>query len=359
MNKKISIIVPVYNVEQFLDDCIKSLLNQTYNNIEIILVDDGSTDSSSSICDKYAKKDDRIKVIHKVNGGLSSARNTGLDNVTGEYIMFSDSDDMFLPNSCEVMINEMERTNADYVIGNYQNCNEDGTIWKNPIFNKEKYKNFKLSIKDYKNSFFIMNSSVCNKIFRTEFIKKLDVRFVEGLPAEDAIFSTYCFMKSSNVYFISDVMYLYRQRSEASSISMNCSFKYFDGINKAYRLIYENFKENGELGFYRYFYAKSMTYILYKFIDSTLLIEEEKIDILANMRWFYKLSKELKVPACQQSLDLIITKIIDGDYHDVIDICRVIREVRTFMPSEIKENMSKPQAELYNKLEETMEESYA
>ena len=357
--KKISVIIPVYNVEKYIEECIDSTINQTYPNLEILLIDDGSTDNSGKICDEYALKDDRIKVIHQINGGLGNARNTGLNNATGDYIMFADSDDFFTPNACEVMLNEIESKNADYVIGNYQNCTEESVLWEKPIFDIDKYKNFKLSIKDYKNSFYIMNSSVCNKIFKTSFLNKIGVRFEEGIPAEDAIFSTYCFMKSKNVYYISNVMYLYRQRVEASSISTSCSYKYFEGISKAYKLIYENFKENDGIGFYRYFYAKSMTYILYKFIDSHLLTEEEKINILAEMRWFYKLSKELNVPACQESLDLIITKIIDGEYKDVIDICHVISEIRTFMPKEIKESMSKPQPELYNKLEETMVEVYA
>ena len=93
-----------------------------------------------------------------------------------------------------------------------------------------------------------------------------------------------------------------------------------------------------------------MTYMLYKFIDSQLLTEEEKIEVMSDMRWFYKLSKELNVPACQESLGLIIDKIIEGDYKDVIDICKVIAEVRTFMPDEIKQKMSKPQAEMYIKM---------
>lgn len=355
--KKISVIVPVYNVEKYLKECIESIIKQTYKNIEILLIDDGSTDNSGSICDEYAKKDNRIKVVHQVNGGLSNARNTGLEESTGEYIMFCDSDDFFTPIACEVLLNEIEDKKADYVIANYQNCSEDSTLWSNPVFSKEKFKNFKLSIKDYKNSFFIMNSGVWNKIFRKSFIDKLNLKFIEKLPAEDAMFTTYCFIKSKKVYYIDDIVYIYRQR-EGDSISTSASFNYFDGINKAYKIIYENFKENNELGFYRYFYAKSMTYMLYKFIDSTRLTKEEKIDILTNMRWFYKLSNELKVPACQESLSLIITKIINGDYDSVIDICRVIREVRTFMPSEIKEKMSKPQPELYNKLEENYGEVY-
>ena len=90
---KISVIVPIYDVEKFLAECIESIINQSYENLEIILVDDGSHDNSGKIADEYAKKDERIKVIHKPNGGLSDARNAGLQIATGEYLMFSDSDD--------------------------------------------------------------------------------------------------------------------------------------------------------------------------------------------------------------------------------------------------------------------------
>ncbi len=349
-NGKVSIIVPIYNVEKYLPYCLDTLLAQSYKNLEIILVDDGSPDNSGKIADEYAQKDARVKVVHKVNGGLSDARNAGLAVATGEYLMFTDSDDFLFPKACELLVDKIEKENADYVIGNYINCYEDGKVWPNPVFNLEKYKSFQLDIEDYVDSFFIMNSSVCNKIFRHEFIKKLNLQFEVGLPAEDAIFTTYCFIKSSKVYYIPDVVYCYRQRGAGTSISMNCTTKYFDGISKAYKIIYENFKNNHQLGFYRFFYAKSMTYMLYNFIDSQLLTEEEKIDVLSNMRWFYKLSKELDVPACQESLGLIIDKIINGDYKDVIDICKVIAEVRTFMPQEIKEKMSKPQAEMYSKM---------
>ena len=93
MEDLISVIVPVYNVEKYLNKCIDSIINQTYKNLEIILVDDGSQDSSGKICDEYTKKDNRIKVIHKENGGVSSARNIGLNNATGEWIAFIDADD--------------------------------------------------------------------------------------------------------------------------------------------------------------------------------------------------------------------------------------------------------------------------
>lgn len=348
--KKVDVIIPVYNVEKYLEECVNSVLNQTYQNTNIILVDDGSTDNSGNLCDKLTQMHDNIICIHKENGGLSDARNTGLASALGDYIMFVDSDD-YLPNdACEVLVKEIEEKNADYIVANYINCNEDGTLWEKPIFNIEKYKNFKVEIKDYKDSFFIMNSSACNKLFRKEFLDKNNMKFVVGVPAEDAIFTMNCFIKSKRVFYIPNIIYYYRQRASASSISTNCNLKYFNGISKAYKMIYDLFKENNELEFYRFFYAKSMTYIFYKFIDSTLLTDEERIEILTTMRWFYKLSVELDVPACQESLGLIIKKIIDGDYKDVIDICKVIAEVRTYMPKEIKEAMSKPPAEMYSKM---------
>jgi len=351
-NSKISVIVPIYNVENYLNNCIDSIINQTYSNLEIILVDDESTDNSGKIADEYIKKDNRIKVIHKKNGGLSDTRNAGIEIATGDYLMFIDSDDFFPINACEVLVNKIEEKQADYVIGNYINTQENGKLWEKPIFNTEKYKEFELSIKDYKDSFYIMNSSACNKIFKASFIKELNLKFEVGLPAEDAIFTTYCFIKANKVVYIPEIIYCYRQRNAGTSISMNCTEKYFNGINNAYKIIYNNFKENDEIGFYRFFYAKSMTYMLYKFIDSKFINDEQKIDILSQMRWFYKLSKELNVPACQESLSLIIDKIINGDYKDVIDICKVIAEVRTFMPQDIKETMSKPQADMYLKMME-------
>ncbi|MBQ5852329.1 MAG: glycosyltransferase family 2 protein, partial [Lachnospiraceae bacterium] len=100
----ISIVVPVYNVEKYLERCVDSLINQTYENIEILLIDDGSKDNSGQMCDEYANKDSRITVYHKENGGLSDARNYGMDRAKGEYIIFIDSDDYVEPNMMEFLI---------------------------------------------------------------------------------------------------------------------------------------------------------------------------------------------------------------------------------------------------------------
>ena len=120
MNQTISVIVPVYNVSQYLPDCIENICAQTYSNLEIILIDDGSTDNSGILCDEYAKKDSRIKVIHQTNSGAASAKNAGLRAVTGEYLAFVDSDDYLELDAYEFMINKMQKHNVDIVRCGFQ-----------------------------------------------------------------------------------------------------------------------------------------------------------------------------------------------------------------------------------------------
>jgi len=121
----VSIIVPVYNVEKFLNKCVESILKQTYQNIEVILVDDGSTDNCPFICDKYKKEDSRISVIHKENEGLSDARNVGIKNATGEYFYFIDSDDFIVEDTIQCMLNVAISVDADITIAGYKSIDED------------------------------------------------------------------------------------------------------------------------------------------------------------------------------------------------------------------------------------------
>lgn len=124
----ISVIVPVYNVEQYIHQCVDSILSQTYKNLEIILVDDGSPDNCPAICDGYARNDDRVKIIHQENGGLSAARNSALDLCTGEYIAFVDSDDWIESNAYEEMMSEMQKKDLDVVFCGVNVITADGAI---------------------------------------------------------------------------------------------------------------------------------------------------------------------------------------------------------------------------------------
>lgn len=351
---KITITIPVYNAEKYLRNLLESIIRQTmdYKKIEVIMVDDLSTDNSREIMREYANKyDNFINVeLEKNNKIAGTARNEGIKRAKGTYLMFADADDFLPNNACELMYNAIEEKKADFITANYINADQDGNIWDKPIFSKEKYKNFRLSITDYIQSFFILNSSVCNKIFRKSFVLENRIQFLEGVPAEDAYFTTSCFMQSKQVYYINDVIYCYRQRNKSNktkSVSFYCSKDYFKRINIAYKAIYENFKNNGHLRFYRYTYAKNMSYMLYKFIDSELMNDKERIEILKEMKWFYGLSIVLKVPAAQKCQNMIIDKILEEDYEEAVNYCKIVADIRSFLPKEIRESISRPDANMY------------
>ena len=361
MNKKISVILPIYNVDRYLEYCIKSIINQTigFENIELIMVDDCSTDNSYNIMKKFNEIYENVKIYHfdERSGAAGRPRNKGIEMSTGKYLMFSDPDDFFTLDAFEKMYNEIEEKKADFIIGNWSYANEDGTPWEKPVFDTERFKKFKLSIKDYKDSFYVMNSSMCNKIFNRDFILKNDIKCLEGIPGEDTYFSMCAFLNSKKVYYLPVVMYYYRQRNkECVSVSWNCSASFFDGMNKAYKALYEKFVEKDEINFYKFVYARNMTYLLYRFIDSSQLTSDDRLEILAGARWFYKLSKELNVPACQKSLDTLLDKIVSGEYKDVIDICNIISEMRKYMPENVRHSMSKPTQEMIEEIIKSIQE---
>lgn len=347
----ISVIVPVYNVEKYIKQSIESILNQTYNKLEIILVDDGSKDSSGNICDEYSKMDNRIKVIHKENGGLSSARNVGLDIATGKYIMFLDSDDYFENNSCEVLYNEIEKRDADYVIGNYIHVTHNGVKWDKPVFD-DIYDNFKTSIKDYKKSFFVMNSVVWNKIFKREFIEKHKLRFVPRALAEDAMFSTYCYVHTDKGYYINKVVYNYRQNEENVSISTNCNKNYFMKLNETYKILFNNFETTNNLGFYRFFYARIMPYLLCKIIDTNALNDNEIVEVFDILNWFFKQKDTYRVAVIDDKLNEIVKIINNEDYVKALSKLKEIKEYRHNISDIQKEKMYAPNKELYKRMSE-------
>ena len=128
-NSLISVIVPVYNVEKYLPQCLNSIINQTYKNIEVVLVDDGSTDDSGNICEEYKKNDERIIVVHQKNSGLSAARNVGIEISTGEYITFIDSDDYISPDYIENLYSALEQYSADIAICDLKKVSEKVELW--------------------------------------------------------------------------------------------------------------------------------------------------------------------------------------------------------------------------------------
>lgn len=217
MESKISIIVPVYNCELYINKCIDSLISQTYKNIEIILIDDGSTDSGGNICDNIAKLDNRIKVIHKQNGGLSSARNVGMQIATGNYLMFVDSDDWVEKVFCERALYEIKKNNVSLVSFGLRYVYKDHC--QECFINKPRLMNSSEAI------FFTINDKepvynyVCNKIFSKSLFD--DIKFPESYRFEDIAVMYRLFDKAKTIFVSDDILYNYLQRDNNITSTYN------------------------------------------------------------------------------------------------------------------------------------------
>ncbi len=222
---KISIIVPVYNVEQYIDKCLESLVNQTFRDIEIIIVDDGSPDNSSAIYNRYAERDQRIKVVKKENAGVSEARNTGMEVATGEFFMFVDSDDWLPLDSCEILYSQYEKTQADMILADtYLVIN--GKIQKNDVFS-EAFTTTDLNfLKAYQKTCigYCYNpkpaikwnipglGSPWNKLFKASIIRENNLKFdqyVKGIY-DDNLFTLYYLSNIKSLSYVKRPVYYFR-----------------------------------------------------------------------------------------------------------------------------------------------------
>lgn len=203
---KLSVIVPVYNVEKYLEECVDSLLNQTLSDLEIFLVDDGSTDRSGAIADRFAKEyPDRVHTLHLENGGQGRARNAALPLATGDYIGFVDSDDWIERDMYEKMLDRAEQTGADVVVCDFLEHYADGREQTLPAC----FQDHPLSAA----------GSSCNKIFRRSLVG--DLRFPEGLWYEDFYFSAVMLLRSKRTEFIPEPLYVYRRGQESTMHNNN------------------------------------------------------------------------------------------------------------------------------------------
>lgn len=215
----VSVIVPVYNVFPYLKDSLDSVINQTYSRMEIVIVDDGSNDGSEKICDEYKEKDTRITVIHQRNGGLSAARNTGLEVVHGDLIAFLDSDDAYLPNMLETMIRMMTDTDADIVVCEYYICHTVERMNVEEHDNRLLLSNGEYNTQDALVCFFHggINNSVWNKLYKRHLFD--GIRFNEGHVFEDKGLMPYLIEKARKVTVISRPLILYRKRPDSITVT--------------------------------------------------------------------------------------------------------------------------------------------
>lgn len=212
----ISVIIPAYNVEEYIKECLDSILNQTYNDLEIIIVDDGSTDNTPKILDEYARKNPQIQILRQQNSGQSCARNRGIREAKGEYIVFVDSDDWISSNNIlETFFNEIQTSNSDYVQGGMCFI-KSGQITKKyvpthmePLIGD--------SIVEAAINLDGLYTGPIAKIYKTDFLKSSDLYFLEGLVNEDTAHSIMIAARASKVSFINDVTYNIRERADSTS----------------------------------------------------------------------------------------------------------------------------------------------
>lgn len=224
----ISVIVPVYNVEKYITQCVDSLLSQTYKDFEIILVDDGSTDSSGKICDDYAKNNLNIQVIHKINQGLGLARNTGLQYASGEYVTFVDSDDYVSPTLLENLYQGIQEKDVNVCLGGYKKINDFGDIlyeekYNTKIYNQISYTNeaFIKMLGSLPNKHDSIRMSVWNALYDMSIIKKNNIIFPSEreLISEDLIFDFYYYQYVKKCKLLNNSDYYYRTNPNSLTMS--------------------------------------------------------------------------------------------------------------------------------------------
>lgn len=236
MNKdKVSIIVPVYNVEKYLEKCLKSLISQSYKNIEIILIDDGSKDNSGRICDEYKRKDSRIKVIHKENAGVSEARNSGLQKAIGKYICFVDADDFVMNDYVEYMYELIVKNSSEIAICTKIFSNFDENQTSDEAIEALDGENAVIRILNYR-----IPIGVYSKIFKKDLIKDNKIRFFKDIyMGEGFNFNVTCFQRAKKVVISNHKVYYYR-RDNSTSATTKFSIKKCENSLYAMKVMHDN-----------------------------------------------------------------------------------------------------------------------
>ena len=282
---KLSVIIPVYNVESYLRECLDSITNQTVKDIEIICVDDGSTDNSPEILKEYQKKDSRIKIITKENGGQASARNLGIKEAQGEYIAFIDSDDFIEAEMLEKLYTKAKDNNLDIVmckIATYNNQTKEikDNVW---YYMLGIFRDFEKEIFNHKDTKeFTCNIAVTpyNKIYKTSLIKDNDILFPEGLIFEDEKFFYDTYLRAKRVSIIPEFLYYYRVSRKGSTVDIEKENDYTDIIEIS-KQIRQTFKETNNYEDYKYLLNNRLIHLqLARFTETSPKYREKFFNLL-------------------------------------------------------------------------------
>lgn len=296
MKTKVSVIVPVYKVEKYLRKCVDSIINQTYKELEIILVDDGSPDRCGEIIDEYKGKDSRVKGCHKENGGLSDARNCGMKLATGEYTLFVDSDDWLEETMIETLLNLAEEYKAEVVQGAFYYAYENYLLYDDRWFKEDD--NIKILNNKELMRELVINERVKNfawgKLYKTELIK--DIAFEKGVLFEDIFWAHLVMAKVNNYVICHKPLCYYLQRS--TSIVADYSLRNLDmirGLEERHKFICKNYKELMDESYKSIFNGVTLHY--------NLLSKKKNLDKDAIYRKKLKFSIEARYKAFEKAFE--------------------------------------------------------
>lgn len=296
MNDLISIVVPVYNVENYLEKCINTIIEQTYKNIEIILVDDGAKDNSGKICDKYEKEDNRIKVIHKMNGGLSDARNAGINIAKGKYIAFIDSDDFIDNEMIQILYKNLIETDSDISICGVNVIQDEKIQKENNKENKLEIVSKEQAYKNLYNNKALETVVAWNKLYKITLFD--EIRYPKGKINEDAFIIHKLINKTNRIVYTSNKMYYYIKRKD-SIMGRKFNIKRLDEL-EAFEKRMEFFKQNKmqelyEKTMYRYCASNRYCYINIEDIEVKKKLNKEFLNKCELLKGAQYLSKKEKI----------------------------------------------------------------
>lgn len=315
----VSVIIPVYNVSDYLKECLDSIINQTLNNIEIICIDDGSTDNSLDILKEYSKKDNRIKVISQENKGLGATRNVGMKIAVGKYIFFMDSDDYLRFDALELLVDNAELNNSDFVCFRFYNLSSDGNIKKNHLFNYKKHFNELNKVFNYKDAsdFVLLNGfNAWAKLYRKDFLDKYSFTFPENIAFEDVLYHIQVMLKASRISYTPEFLYYYRDAPQSIVNTPKNAFDIFTNIDLVEEyLIDNNYIDEFKIDF-DYFKMKRMHYhLLLSYSEEYFQITKKRCESIKHFDSFSKVNLD-RLNLILES-DNFIEYLIKLDKYDV------------------------------------------
>lgn len=287
---KITLIVPIYKAEKYLHRCIDSILGQTFEDFEVLLVDDGSPDRSGYICDEYARKDHRVRVFHKENGGVSSARQCGIDNAYGEYTIQVDPDDWVEPTMLEELYAKAKEDNSDMVICDFYEEYEHKQIYK---IQKPTALEHNIVLGDF---FSKLHASLCNKLIKRECYTKYNLRFPKEMNLSEDAYLMFCLTKNPiKITYLSKAYYHYDRYTNKNSITRKLTIKDLDSLIFLIKYLEENIEDKFKEEIYnKKCYVKTLAFSLPISYSEFIHICEDINERFIYENWEMRSSKKIR-----------------------------------------------------------------